>query len=225
MQRTDKHDLLTEPKPNSLFSFVFAFSFLLIIQLSPLFVIIYNFLIFPFTLIHEISHCIALRCFFPGNESQIKFHLFDNGISCGNVEFETLPICWGAIISILIGPLMVLIIGLSGIVWTRKHESNSIKKAGNQFFKFLLLCEIPNLFPIHPPLIGAATDGYITTVYLFLMGHTPFVSSELSMLLFGIASIISFTAFYYLGSVVYILLVQSKEKVLSYNRDLWPQLG
>ncbi|MFX1516807.1 MAG: hypothetical protein ACFFC6_10880 [Promethearchaeota archaeon] len=202
---------------------MFAISFLVIVQVFSVFTIIYNLIIFPFTLIHELSHFFALCCFFPGKEAQIEFHLLDNGITCANVKFESLPLCLGSVISFLAGPLSVVILSVMGIAVLRKFPSSNYSKTCTQFLKFVLLCDIPNLFPIHPPMVNAVTDGYAASVYLFQMGYIPFVSTNLSMLFYVIAAVISFAAFFYLGATVHFLLQQFKGLVLKDNRNYHPQ--
>lgn len=223
MYPTHDTDILPKQRPNFSFSFIFALTFLLMVQLFSPFAFIYNLIIFPFTVLHELSHCFALGCFFPGKEAQVEFHLFGNGITSANVKFETLPLCLGSVISLLIGPLSILILSVIGIIALRKYPSLNFGKAGSQFLKFVLLCDIPNLFPIHPPLINAVTDGYAASVYLFQMGYIPFVSTELSLLFYAISAIISFTAFFYLGTTVYFLLQHLKELILKENRSFQPQ--
>jgi hypothetical protein len=165
----------------------------------------------------------VLNCFFPGKEAQFEFHLFDNGITSANVKFGTLPLCLGSVISLLIGPLSILILSVIGIIAFRKYPSSNFSKVGSQFLKFILLCDIPNLFPIHPPLLNAVTDGFTASVILFQMGYIPFVSTELSLLFYAIAAIISFTAFFYLGTTVYFLLKHLKVSILKQNRSFQPQ--
>lgn len=193
------------------------------VQLFSIFTFIYNLIIFPFTVIHELSHCFALGCFFPGKEAHIEFHLLDNGITCATVKFENLPLCLGSVISLLIGSLSILILSVIGIIALRKYPSSNFSKAGSQFLKFVLLCDIPNLFPIHPPLTNAVTDGYAASVHLFQMGIIPFVSTELSLIFYAIASIISFTSFFYLGTTVFFLLQHLKVLILKENRSFQPQ--
>ncbi|MFW9903531.1 MAG: hypothetical protein ACFFFH_04300 [Candidatus Thorarchaeota archaeon] len=218
-------DTLTERQPNFLFSFIFAFASLLIIQISIFFTFIYNLIIFPFTVVHELSHCFALYCFFPGKKAQIEFHLLDNGIIGASVKFEHLPICLGSVISLLIGPFSILILAILCSIILRKYPSSDFKSAGNQFLKFVLLCEIPNLFPIHPPMINAITDGYAASVFLFQMGYIPFVSTELSVFFYSIAAIISFAAFFFLGKTVYFLLYHFKLSILKENQGFQPQFS
>lgn len=223
MYPTHDTDFFPKQQPNFLFSFILALIFLLMVQFFSISAFIYNLIIFPFTVIHELSHYFALGCFFPGKEAQIEFHLFDNGIICANVKFEHLPLRLGSVISFLIGPLSVLILSVIGVIALRKYPSSNFGKAGSQFLKFVLLCDIPNLFPIHPPMINAVTDGYAASVYLFQMGYIPFVSTELSILFYAIAAIISFAAFFYLGNTVYFLLQNLKSLILKENRNFQPQ--
>ncbi|MFX1546590.1 MAG: hypothetical protein ACFFCU_10360 [Promethearchaeota archaeon] len=182
-------------------------------------------LIFPFTIIHELSHCFALGCFFPGKEAQIEFHLFDNGITYANVKFESLPLCLGSVMSLIIGPLSVLTLCILGIIMLKQYPSSNLSKTTSNFLKFVLLCDFPNLFPIHPPMINAVTDGYAASVYLFQMGVVPFISTELSIILYMTAAIISFTSFFYLGTSVYFLLQHFKVLVLKDERNFHPQLA
>ncbi|MFX1286310.1 MAG: hypothetical protein ACFFB5_21935 [Promethearchaeota archaeon] len=218
-------DILPKQQPNFLFSFIFALTFLLLIQLFSVFALIYNLIIFPFTVIHELNHLLALGCFFPGKEAQVEFHLLDNGITAASVKFENLPICLGSVISFLIGPLSILILTILGIITLQKNPSSDLKMAGNHFLKFILLCDIPNLFPIHPPMINAVTDGYAASVYLFQMGYIPFVSTELSILFYSIAAIISYTAFFFLGTTVYFLIHHLKPLILKDNQGFQPQIS
>ncbi|MFX1506035.1 MAG: hypothetical protein ACFFDC_07960 [Promethearchaeota archaeon] len=222
MYSTYESDVLPKQRSNFLFSFIFTISFLAAVQLFSIFAFFYNLIIFPFTLIHELSHCFALNYFFPGKKAQIEFHLFENGVTCANVKFESLSPCFGAVVSFLAGSLTVITLSVFGIIALRKFSSD-YSRIGSQFLKFVLLCDIPNLFPIHPPMVNAVTDGYAASVYLFQMGYTPFVSTDLSILLYSIAAIISFTAFFYLGATVYYLLLAVKGLVLKENRSFQPQ--
>ncbi|UCG03828.1 MAG: hypothetical protein JSW11_07540 [Candidatus Heimdallarchaeota archaeon] len=151
--------------------------------------------------------------------------MFDNGVTCANVKFESLPLSLGSVVSFLVGPFSVVAFSAIGIIALKKFPTSNFRKIGSQFFKFVLLCDIPNLFPIHPPMVNAVTDGYAASVYLFQMGYTPFVSTDLSIFLYSIAAIISFAAFFYLGAAVYFLLQQVKGFVLKDNKSLHPQVA
>lgn len=184
---------------------LFFLSVILFCQIIPSFKFIICLLVFPFTLLHELGHYFSALLFLPACNPQIQFNLSEFSLSSAQLTTTGLPICFNSLIVLFSGSLTLLFVIFGFFYFSRKNKSNLLVLI-RYYLLFGLLSDLPNLFPILPTSIGALSDGYLIWIYLHVLINLPYPTAVFSIIWTSIASIMIFTAYYYLVSIFFQLI-------------------
>lgn len=204
MQKDENKSFSSAQKGRILFSIGFTFILPICISLFPLLMVIFNFLYFPFTLIHELGHLLVITIFLPSLDPQLEFHLFDGEFCCACIITDEFPLCWQTIIAMLAGTFSVIIFVILCIFTLFRMKSRiSIYDTGKYYLIFGLLADLPNLLPILPTTSGFITDGFAISTCLYQMGYSLLLSNMLSSIFSLFSILMVLTSFFFLGSFLY----------------------
>ena len=186
-------------KSKILFSTVFTFLLPISVLIFPLLAIIFNIIYFPFTLIHELGHFIAIALFLPALDPQLKFNFFYGEFCCACEVTNEFPQCWQTIIIMLAGSLSVITAVIVVSIVFFRISSGIFFDIGKYYLTFGLLADLPNLLPILPSSLGSVTDGYAISTCLYQMGYSFFISNILSQVFSLISIFMVLSSFFFLG--------------------------
>ncbi|MFX1516594.1 MAG: hypothetical protein ACFFC6_09815 [Promethearchaeota archaeon] len=203
MQKNDNYSFSSARKGRILFSIGFTFVLPICILLFPILTVIFNFLYFPFTLIHELGHLLVITLFLPTLEPQLEFHLLDGEFCCACMIDDEFPLCWQTIIAMLAGSFSVMIFVILSILSLYRMKSRIHYEAGKYYLIFGLFADLPNLLPILPTSLGHITDGFAISTCLYQMGYMLPISSMLSNIFSLFSIVMILTSFFFLGSFLY----------------------
>ncbi len=203
MPKKEHESFLGARKGRILFSIIFTILLPIFSLLSPLLVISFNFLYFPFTLIHELGHLFTISLFLPSLNPHLEFYLFDGEFCCACLITNEFPYCWQSIIVMLAGSVSVMIFTILCNFSLLRMKSEISYNIGRYYFIFGLLADLPNLLPIHPSSLGFITDGFAISTCLCQMGYSPFLSNELSYIFSLISILMILASFFFLGYFFY----------------------
>ena len=202
MQKDEKESFSSAQKGRVFFSISFTFLLPICVLLSPLLTVIFNFLYFPFTLIHELGHLLVIKLFLPTLKPQLEFHILDGEFCCACIIDDEFPLCWQSIIAMLAGSFSVIIVVILSI-FSFHHMKSRINNTGKYYLIFGLLADLPNLFPILPTSLGHITDGFAISTYLYQMGYLRLLPTMLSNIFSLFSILMVLASFFFLGSFLY----------------------
>ncbi|MHA1969630.1 MAG: hypothetical protein ACW964_17760 [Candidatus Hodarchaeales archaeon] len=202
-----------------IFSFIFAILLLLLNQVISFLGFLNSLLLLPITFLHEFGHYISAIVFLPFCNPQIELDLNEFGLSYAQLSTNGLPICFNSVLVMLAGSSTIILCTVIFLILSRNNHSNSIT-IFRLYLIFGLLSDIPNLFPILPASFGTASDGYSAWIYLYVLINLPFPTLAFSIIWTSIASIVIFTAYYYLGCTFYHSLTILNSSLLIKHKEV-----
>jgi hypothetical protein len=191
---------------NFLFSFIFAISFLSFLPNSPILVLIYEFILYPFQILHTLGHFSTKCCFFPMLSSQLDLLPSNEEMCSCHITLEELPASWESIFLKASGSILLLSISILGLVFLGRKQNPTYEPI-KKFLLFGLLSDLPSLFPILPSVLGDTNDGYGICVLLLRMGFLTYPSYSISVIFSILAVISTLLSIYYLGSLIFNLIL------------------
>lgn len=186
-----------------MFSIVFTFVLPFCSLFSPILILIFNILYFPFTLAHELGHLFAIDLFLPSLDPHLEFYFFRGEFYCAYLTTNEFPHRWQSIIVMLAGSTSVIILAILGKLSLSRMKSRSLNNTGICYLIFGLLADLPNLLPILPSSLGFVNDGFAIFSYLYQMGYSFSLSNKLSYFFSIISILMVLTSFFFLGLFLY----------------------
>ncbi len=193
------------------FSLVFALFVLFFYEVIYFLRFLTDLILLPFTLLHEFGHYFSAILLIPSCNPQIYTNFGDNGVSYAQLSTNGLPICLNSVLVMLAGSFILLICILGILFLSRSRKSPPYLILRN-FLLFVLLSDLPNLFPILPTYLGALSDGYSAWIYLHVLISLPFPTMEFSVIWSSFASIMIIFSYYCLGLTIYHLITYLSPK-------------
>ncbi|MFX0124014.1 MAG: hypothetical protein ACFFAE_10270 [Candidatus Hodarchaeota archaeon] len=199
MKKNENKSLLGAKKGSVLFSIAFTFVLPICTLFSPLPLLIFNILYFPFTLAHELGHFFVIDLVLPSLNPHLEFRLSNGEFFCACITTNEFPHCWQSIFAMFAGSTSVIILAILGNLSLFRMKSWSFNDTGMYYLTFGLLADLPNLLPILPSSLGFVNDGFAINSYLYQMGYSFSPSNNLSFLFSIISILMVLTSFFFLG--------------------------
>ncbi|UCG01482.1 MAG: hypothetical protein JSW11_17925 [Candidatus Heimdallarchaeota archaeon] len=201
MKRKEHESLLVVKKSKFLFSITFTFVLPICTVFSPLPLLIFNILYFPFTLAHEVGHFVVIKLVLPSLDPHLKFYISNGEFCCACLTTNEFPHCWQSIIAMFAGSTSVITLAILGSLFWMK--SGSLNDTGKYYLTFGVLADLPNLLPILPSTLRFVNDGFAINSYLCQMGYSFSLSNKISYLFSVISILMVLTSFFFLGMFLY----------------------
>ncbi|MHA2224945.1 MAG: hypothetical protein ACXAC8_07060 [Candidatus Hodarchaeales archaeon] len=194
------------------FSLFFAIIFMFLLIQSSFLIFFFNLINIPFNIIHELGHFFFLLLFLPDQSYYLEINPLKEVMFSSQITIEQLPVSIGSIIVKSAGSISIVIFTLIGFVVLRKRTDLS-SEIGRKYLFFGLLGDIPNLFPIMPSILGLVNDGYAISIILLRMGYYTYPSTIISIIFSCLTFIFVLFSYYYLGKIIYTIIVSPKIKL------------